>query len=89
MDGEYEMSSTDRFGGLLFGLDKLAKPVKYHEKIRPLEAAKIAAQRKAAAEKKAKAEAAKAARLKAKAEAALKAKAEAEGEGDSEKGENV
>ncbi len=87
MDNEYELSTPDRFGGLLVGLDKLAKPVSYHEKIRPAEAAKIAASRKAAEEKKAKAAAAKAARLKAKAEkeAAEKKAAEKESEkGDSE-----
>ena len=38
MDGEYEMSTDDRFGGLLFGLDRLAKSADYHMQLRPEQA---------------------------------------------------
>ncbi|MCP5536250.1 MAG: NADH-quinone oxidoreductase subunit I [Akkermansiaceae bacterium] len=77
MDGEYELSADDRFGGLVFGLDKLAKSEEYHMKLRPEQATEVAASRKAAAEKKAAAAAAKAAKAKAAAEAKAKAKAKA------------
>jgi len=72
MDNEFELSNTERFNGkdgMLYGLDRLSKSVEYHEKIRPEQAAEVAASRKAAAEKKAAAAKAKAERLKKKAEA--------------------
>jgi len=69
MDNDYELSKTDRFDDMLYGLDRLTKPVSYHEKIRPEQAAAVAASRKAAEEKKAAAAKAKAERLKKKAEA--------------------
>jgi NADH-quinone oxidoreductase subunit I len=69
MDGEYEMSTDDRFGGLLFGLDRLSKSADYHMKLRPEQAAEVMARRKADEEKKAAAAAAKAAKAKADAEA--------------------
>ncbi len=69
MDNEFELSATNRYDDLLYGLDRLVKSVEYHEKIRPEQAAQVAASRKAAAEKKAAAAKAKAERLKKKAEA--------------------
>ena len=68
MDSEFELSKDDRFGGMLYGLDRLVKSTEYHEKIRPEQAAAVAASRKAAAEKKEAAAKAKAERLKKKAE---------------------
>lgn len=65
MDGEYELSTDDRFGGLLFDVERLSKSAEYHAKIRPEQAAEVAAKRKAAAEKKAAAAAARAAKAKA------------------------
>lgn len=65
MDGEYEMSGYDRFGELVLGLDRLAKSADYHMKLRPEEATKVMARRKAEEEKKAAAAAAKAAKAKA------------------------
>jgi NADH-quinone oxidoreductase subunit I len=85
MDGEYEMSNDDRFGGLLLGLDRLSKSAEYHAQIRPKEAADVAAKRKAAAEKKAAAAAAKIAKAKAAAEA--KKQKEMEEQANLEKGE--
>ncbi len=84
MDGEYELSTDDRFGGLLFGLDRLSKSAEYHLKLRPEQASEVLARRKADEEKKAAAAAAKAAKAKADAEAKAKAAAEAKPE---EKGE--
>ena len=71
MDGEFELSTADRFGGLLFNKERLARSTDYHAKLRPLEAAEVAARRKAEEEKKLAAQAAKEA--KAKADAAQKA----------------
>jgi NADH-quinone oxidoreductase subunit I len=81
MDGQYEMSGDDRFGGLLFGLDRLAKSAEYHMQLRPAQASEVMARRKAEEEKKAAAAAAKEA--KARAEMAEKeAKQLADGKGD-------
>jgi NADH-quinone oxidoreductase subunit I len=68
MDGEYELSNDDRFGGLLFGLDRLSKSAEYHMKLRPEQATEVMERRRAEAEKKAAASAAKAAKAKADAE---------------------
>jgi len=65
MDVEFELSTADRFGGLLTGKRELAKPNHYYHKIHPTEAAEVDAR---LAIEKAKAEA------KAKADAAAKAK---------------
>lgn len=69
MDGEYELSTDDRFGGLLFDRERLAKSADYHMKIRPEQASEVMARRKADEAKKAAAAAAKAAKAKADAEA--------------------
>lgn len=69
MDGEYEMSTDDRFGGLLFGLDRLAKSAEYHMQLRPAQASEVMAKRKAEEEKKAAAAAAKVAKANEKAAA--------------------
>jgi len=66
MDNEFELSNTNRFGGLLLDKGSLAKSNDYYRSIHPTEAAAIDAQRvkdreKAAAAAKAKAEKAKAA----------------------------
>src|ERR1035438_9763528 len=64
MDTEFELSTTDRFGGLLFDRKHLAKSNGYYHKIHPTEAAEVdarLAEEKAKAEAKAKAAAAKAA----------------------------
>jgi NADH-quinone oxidoreductase subunit I len=63
MDTEFELSTTDRFGGLLFDRKHLAKSNGYYHKIHPTEAAEVDAR---LAEEKAKAEA----KAKAAAEAA-------------------
>jgi len=58
MDTEYELSTSDRFGELLFNKDKLAKSNEYYQKIHPTEAAEVderLAAEKAKAEAKAKA----------------------------------
>jgi NADH-quinone oxidoreductase subunit I len=72
MDQVFEMASSERFGSLLLERERLAKPNSYYHQIHPAEAAEVdgrlAAERKAAAEK-ARAAAA------AKAEAAAKAAA--------------
>jgi len=68
MDVEYELSTPDRFGGLLLNKRDLAKPNEYYRKIHPTEAAEVDAR---LATEKAKAEA------KAKADAEVKAKAAA------------
>jgi NADH-quinone oxidoreductase subunit I len=74
MDTEFELSRTDRFGGLLFNKSELAKSNEHYHKIHPTEAeavdARLAAE-KAKAEAKAKADA------EAKAKAAAEAKAKA------------
>jgi NADH-quinone oxidoreductase subunit I len=74
MDGEYEMSTDDRFGGLLFGLDRLAKSAEYHMQLRPAQASEVMERRKVEEEKKAAAAAAK--------EAKAREKAAAEGKGE-------
>ena len=66
MDVEFELSTSDRFGGLLLRKEQLAKSNDYYRKIHPAEAAEVDARLGA---EKAKAEA------KAKAAAATKASA--------------
>ena len=66
MDTEFELSSTDRFGGLLLNKHQLAKSNEAYHKIHPTEAAEVDGR---LAAEKAKAEA------KAKADAEAKAKA--------------
>ena len=68
MDVEYELSTDNRFGGLLMHKDDLAKSNAYYGKIHPTEAADVDARMQA---DKAKAEA------KAKSDAEAKAKAAA------------
>lgn len=68
MDNEFELSTDDRFGGLMFDKQQLAKPNEYYHQINPQEASAVDA---ALAEERAKAEA------KAKAAAEAKAKAAA------------
>src|SRR3954452_11301901 len=74
MDTEYELSTDNRFGGLLVDKHQLAKSNEYYRKIHPTEAAEVdgrLAAEKAKAEAKAKADA------EAKAKAAAEAKAKA------------
>jgi NADH-quinone oxidoreductase subunit I len=74
MDVEFELSTADRFGGLLVRKPDLAKPNDYYRKIHPTEASEVdgrLAVEKAKAEAKAKADAA----AKAKAAAAMPAAA--------------
>ena len=76
MDTEFELSNTDRFGGLLTRKQQLAKSNEHYHKIHPTEAAEVDARlaaEKAKAEAKAKADAE--AKLKAAAEAKAKAAA--------------
>jgi len=74
MDTEYELSTTDRFGGLLLRKTELAKSNEYYRQIHPTEAADVDA--KLAAEKvKAEAKARTDAEAKARAAAEAKAKA--------------
>ena len=71
MDTEYELSTTDRFGGLLINKQKLARPNSHFRQIHPTEASEVdmrLAAEKAKAEAKAKADA----EAKAKAAAAAK-----------------
>jgi len=73
MDTEFELSTTDRFGGLLFDRDQLSKSNEHYHKIHPTEAAEVdarLAEEKAKAEAKAKT-AAEAAAAKAAAAAAV------------------
>jgi NADH-quinone oxidoreductase subunit I len=56
MDNEFELSTTDRFGGLLWTKEKLARPNEYYEAIHPTEAAEVEVRR---AEEKAQADAKK------------------------------
>ncbi len=63
MDTEFELSTTDRFGGLLHDRKQLAKSNEHYHKIHPAEAAEVDAR---LAEEKAKADA----KLKAAAAAA-------------------
>lgn len=69
MNGEYEIATRDRFDSLLLTKHDLARSTDYHAKLRPAQAAEVAAKRKAAEEKKRAAEAARAAKAKAAAEA--------------------
>jgi NADH-quinone oxidoreductase subunit I len=69
MDNEFELSTSDRFGGLLLDKAKLAKSNSYYQHIHPTEAAEVDAR---LAAEKVKAEA------KAKADAEAKAKAAAD-----------
>jgi NADH-quinone oxidoreductase subunit I len=72
MDTDFELSNTDRFGGLLLDKHKLAKSNDYYRKIHPTEAAEVDGRlsaEKAKAEAKAKADA----EAKAKTTAAAKA----------------
>ena len=55
MDNAFELSTTDRFGGLLWSKDKLSMPNEHYLAIHPIEAAEVEARRaeeKAAAEAK-------------------------------------
>jgi NADH-quinone oxidoreductase subunit I len=75
MDNEFELSTTDRFGGLLYDREKLAKSNEYYHKIHPTEAAEVdarLAEEKAKADAKAKAAAAAAAAKAAASAVALK-----------------
>jgi NADH-quinone oxidoreductase subunit I len=77
MDTEFELSTTDRFGGLLFDRDELSKSNEYYHRIHPTEAAEVderLTEEKAKVEAKAKA-AAEAAAAKAAAAAATPAPA--------------
>jgi NADH-quinone oxidoreductase subunit I len=73
MDGQYELATADRFGGLVFDKQRLARSTDYHAKLRPLQAAEVAARRKAEEDKKLAAQAAKEAKAKADKEAKEKA----------------
>ena len=59
MDNAFELSTDDRFGGLLWSKDKLAMPNEHYLEIHPTEATEVEARR---AEEKAQAEAKKAPR---------------------------
>ena len=73
MDTEFELSTTDRFGGLLYDRNQLSKSNEYYNRIHPTEAAEVDAR---LAEEKAKIEAkAKAAAETAAAKAAAAAAA--------------
>jgi NADH-quinone oxidoreductase subunit I len=64
MDTEFELSTTDRFGGLLYDREQLSKSNEHYHKIHPTEAAEVdarLAEEKAKADAKAKAAAAAAA----------------------------
>ncbi len=79
MDTEFELSTEDRFGGLILDRHKLAKSNEYYHQIHPTEAAEVdarLAEEKAKVEAKAKA-AAEAAAAKAAADAAAKGTADA------------
>jgi NADH-quinone oxidoreductase subunit I len=59
MDVQYELSTSDRFGGLLQRKDQLARSNDYYRKIHPVEAAEVdgrlgAEKKKAEAKAKAK-----------------------------------
>ncbi len=74
MDTNFELSTSDRFGGLLVHKNELARPNQYYHKIHPTEATEVdsrLAAEKSKAEAKAKADVA--AKVKAAAEAKLKA----------------
>lgn len=74
MDTEFELSNTDRFGGLLLDKTELARSNEYYHKIHPTEADEVDAR---LAAEKAKAEAKARADAEAKAKAAAEAKAKA------------
>jgi len=78
MNSQFELSTPDRFGGLLVRRDDLLKSNDYYHKIHPQEAA--TRDQKMADDKAAKEAKKKAAAEKAKAAAEAKAKAEAENE---------
>jgi NADH-quinone oxidoreductase subunit I len=79
MDKEFELSTSDRFGGLLWTKEQLAKPNEYYQKIHPEEAGETDGRReKEVADAQAKAAAAAAA---AAAKAAQTASAPAAGTG--------
>jgi NADH-quinone oxidoreductase subunit I len=78
MNSQFELSTPDRFGGLLVRRDDLLKSNDYYHKIHPQEAA--TRDQKMADDKTAKEAKKKAAAEKAKATAEAKAKAEAENE---------
>jgi NADH-quinone oxidoreductase subunit I len=83
MDKQFELSTTDRFGGLHWTKDELAKPNEYYKKIHPVEAAETDERRvKELADARAKAAAAAAAAAaKAAQAAASAAPSEASGNG--------
>lgn len=66
MDQVYELSTTDRFEGLLVRKEQLLKTADYYEKIHPTEAKPVNEKIRAQIEKKKKADAAKAAAAAAK-----------------------
>jgi NADH-quinone oxidoreductase subunit I len=68
MDQDFEIATSDRFNGLLFDREKLAKPNSYYHRIHPIEAGEV--DERLSAERKAAAEKAKAAAEKAHAPAA-------------------
>jgi NADH-quinone oxidoreductase subunit I len=72
MDTEFELSTTDRFGGLLYDREQLSRSNEHYHKIHPTEAAEVDAR---LAEEKAKAEAKAKARAAAEAAAAKAAAA--------------
>jgi NADH-quinone oxidoreductase subunit I len=75
MDTEFELSTTDRFGGLLYDKRELSRSNEYYHAIHPTEAAEVdarLAEEKAKAEAKAKAAAAAAAAKAAAGPAAPK-----------------
>ena len=75
MDTEFELSTTDRFGGLLYDRKELAKSNEYYHSIHPTEATKVdahLAEEKVKADAKAKAAAAAAAAKAASAAAVAK-----------------
>ncbi|NJM54851.1 MAG: 4Fe-4S dicluster domain-containing protein [Verrucomicrobiae bacterium] len=74
MDTEFELSTDDRFGGLLMHRDQLAKSNAHYNKIHPTEAGEVDTKR---ADEKVKAEAKAKADAEAKAKAAEAAKAAA------------
>jgi NADH-quinone oxidoreductase subunit I len=74
MDNEYELSTSDRFDGLLLKKDDLWKSNEYYHQIHPTEATEVD---RRLAEEKAKAEAKAKADAEAKAKAAADAKAKA------------
>lgn len=71
MDSVYELTADDRFGGLLYRKDRLAKSNEYYRSIKPAEAAEV--DERLAEEKRKAEEAAKAKAAKAAAAAAAKA----------------